>query len=149
MRADPAVESQVRADWLRGEARRLGFFKTGIARAQPLPGREKFDEWLRCGLHGEMRWMERQADKRRDPSLILPDVRSIVALAMNYYSGAEPPRRALAGMISRYARGDDYHTIVGNRLSRLLRSTERRFPGTRGLWYVDTGPVSEKAWASA
>jgi epoxyqueuosine reductase len=135
-------------EWLREEAARLGFSRVGVVRSGPLPGGERCDEWLRRGFHGEMTWIERQVPKRRDPSLILSGVRSMVVVAMDYYPGNEPPRTSLQGNVSRYARGRDYHDILGSRLDQLRKAVAVRHPEARGLWYVDSGPVAEKAWAS-
>lgn len=134
------------ASKIRDEARRLGFFKTGIAAARPLPDRDFFDDWLESGMHGEMRYMERQAEKRLDPRRILEDARSMLVLAMNYYAEAAVEHGRLKGMISRYARGDDYHAAVKDRLERLLEFIRRQEPSAQGICYADTGPVMEKVW---
>jgi epoxyqueuosine reductase len=133
---------------IREEALQLGFFKVGIAPVRPLPNGGHFRDWLRQGLHGSMDYMERQVPKRLNPARILPDVRSIVVLAMNYYTGCALTDSPLNGRISRYARGGDYHAAVGARLERLLDFIGQQQPSTEGLCYVDTGPVMEKAWGA-
>jgi len=133
---------------IRQEALRLGFFKVGIARAGPLPHEEHFTSWLREGFHGEMRYMERQAPKRRDPSLILANAQSLLVLALNYHTEDALSDAPLKGKISRYAWGHDYHTIVKNRLERLLDFIRSQEPSAHGLCYVDTGPIMEKVWGA-
>ncbi len=133
---------------IRDEARRLGFFKVGVARAGPLPGREHLQAWLETGMHGEMEYIKRQAAKRADPGLVLEHARSIVVLAMNYYSGQDFTHELLRGRISRYAWGGDYHIPVKARLSELRSFIEEQAPGIRCLDYVDTGPVMEKVWGA-
>jgi epoxyqueuosine reductase len=133
---------------IREEALKLGFFKMGISSARPLSDEGHFTDWLKCGLHGEMRYLERQAIKRRDPGLVLSNVRSILVFALNYYSGYELNDAPLKGKISRYAWGDDYHSIVKNRLEKLLEFIRSCEPLARGLCYVDTGPVMEKIWGA-
>ena len=133
---------------IRDEAYRLGFFKVGVTRAGPLPQAENFDRWLREEMHGEMAYMEHQAAKRRDPSLVLADARSLMVLAMNYNSGDAHSEDPLRGRISRYAWGDDYHLLMKERLQRLYAFIQREEPGARGLYYVDTGPVMEKVWGA-
>ncbi|HYJ90369.1 MAG TPA: QueG-associated DUF1730 domain-containing protein, partial [Pyrinomonadaceae bacterium] len=98
---------------IKARALEIGFHKVGIARAEPLKeeGARLF-EWLDAGYHGEMAWMQRWAEKRVDPSEILPDAKSVIALALNYYTPREHDSRPDAGKISRYAWGDDYHDIV-------------------------------------
>jgi epoxyqueuosine reductase len=133
---------------IRDEATRLGFFKVGFVSARTVPDVDHFTAWLEKGLHGDMRYLERQAEKRRNPELILPNAKSVLVLALNYYSGDEMPDSPMKGRISRYARGDDYHAIVVNRLEKLLEIIRRLEPAARGLCYADTGPVMEKAWGA-
>jgi epoxyqueuosine reductase len=133
---------------IREEARCLGFFKTGIAPARPLPHPDRFTTWVKEGFHGEMRYMERQALKRLDPALVFPDVRSLVLVAMNYYTGKTAGTDSLRGRISRYAWGNDYHEMVHKRLEQLLEFIRTMDASAQGLCYVDTGPVLEKVWAA-
>ena len=135
-------------DRIRAEARRLGFFKTGVARAGPLPRRQSFDAWLEQGMQGQMEYVARQADKRRNPDLVLEDVRSILILAMNYFSAADIQAESRQGLISRYALGDDYHRLMTDRLRELLAFIQREEPQAGGIYYADTGPVMEKAWGA-
>jgi len=134
---------------IREEALHQGFFRIGIAPVGPLPHEELFQTWLEKGLHGEMRYMERQATKRRNPRLVLSNAKSLLVLAMNYHTedflDDTPP---LKGKISRYAWGDDYHGLIKSRLERLLDSIQRMKPSAQGLCYVDTGPIMEKAWGA-
>ena len=95
-----------------------------------------------------MAWLERQAEKRRNPSLVLSDVRSILILAMNYYSRGSFSNDPLRGRISRYAWGEDYHPLIQSRLRGLLDSIVAMRPAARGLYYADTGPVMEKVWGA-
>jgi epoxyqueuosine reductase len=133
---------------IRAEARRLGFFKLGVAAAGPLPWKNHFDAWLARGMQGEMGYLARQAGKRRNPAMVLDGVRSIVVLAMNYYPGGTGPPGPLRGRISRYAQGEDYHRLIAERLRSLLDFIVRERPGTRGICYADTGPVMEKVWGA-
>ena len=133
---------------IRQEALRLGFFKIGITPARPLPEGERFEKWLRDGMHGEMAYMERQASKRRDPGLILEDARSLIIAAINYQSGDALSENPNHGKISRYAWGDDYHRVVKDRLQQLYAFIENEDTAARGLCYVDTGPIMEKVWGA-
>jgi epoxyqueuosine reductase len=133
---------------IRDVARQLGFFRTGIVRAGPLPDSSRLDQWLKQGMCGEMSYLERQSAKRRDPRLVLEGVRTIITVAINYHASGELTAEPLRGRISRYAWGDDYHLLVQPRLERLLDFLRDRVPGTRGIAFVDTGPVMEKSWAA-
>jgi epoxyqueuosine reductase len=133
---------------IRAEARRLGFFKMGVAAAGPLPWKSHFDAWLAQGMQGKMTYLVRQAGKRCNPALVLHDVRSILALAMNYYPGNTEFPDPLRGRISRYALCEDYHRLMAERLRSLLDFIMRERPGTHGIYYADTGPVMEKVWGA-
>ena len=133
---------------VREEAQRLGFFKVGITRIGLLPYDDHFERWLTKGWHGEMRYLERQAAKRRNPGLVLPNARSMLVLAMDYYAQKTLPDISLRGVISRYAQGNDYHKIVLDRLKALLRFIQNCEPSALGKCFVDTGPVMEKVWGA-
>jgi epoxyqueuosine reductase len=121
-----------------------GFTFAGITSADPFnTAADRLDEWLARRMHGTMSYMERNTDKRRDPKLIYPDTKSILALALNYYHPHQTPQLK----ISRYAWGDDYHEIIGTMLDELLRRIKSIIPEADGKYYVDTGPVLEKAVA--
>ena len=133
---------------IRNEALKIGFAKTGFAPAGKTPHMAHYYDWIRDGLHGEMRYLERQAEKRGDPDLVFPGVRSIIIAALNYYSGEDPPGSPLTGRISRYALSADYHSVVMSRLERLLRFIKSEVPEANGRCYTDTGPVMEKVWGA-
>lgn len=141
---DPALLS-VR---IRDQAQRLGFFKIGIAFVRPLPYAERFGEWLGEGMNGEMAYMKDQALKRQDPGLLLAGARSMLVLAMDYYNADTLVESPLRGRISRYASGGDYHRVIMDRLQDLLEWTRKEEPRVKGICYVDTGPVMEKAWGA-
>ena len=137
-------------DQIKSKARDIGFHKVGIAQARALwPESQRLAEWLAHGFNGEMRWMEREPEKRSDPRLIFPDARSVVSLALNYYTPHEhvdtDPSK---GKISRYAWGDDYHDVVREKLTLLLDWVKAEIPGADGKIYVDTAPIMDKAWAA-
>lgn len=135
-------------DRLRQKARELGFSNIGVARAEHLSAESvHLTEWLKRGYQAGMGWMERNREKRTDPSNIVPNARSVISLAMNYYTDGAHSDDPSVGKISRYAWGDDYHDVVGERVAELQRWLEEQMPGSKNRWYVDTGPVMDKAWA--
>jgi epoxyqueuosine reductase len=126
----------------------LGFDMVGIVRSGALnPERERLQEWLNRGLHGEMQWMARDPEKRTDPRLILPSARSVVVVALNYYTPHEHTDDPATGKISRYGWGDDYHDVVGERLKSLLAWIKQEWPEAEGKPCVDIQPMMDKAWA--
>jgi epoxyqueuosine reductase len=137
------------SDKIKARAREIGFHKVGIARAERLAdeGSHLF-EWLRTGYHGEMEWMERWADKRADPTLLLENARSVIAVAMNYFTPHEHASDMSKGKISRYAWGDDYHDVLKEKLFELSSWLEQEIPGVQTKAYVDTAPVMDKVWAA-
>ena len=134
---------------IRQHALRLGFSKVGRARAEVLSDPElRLREWLARGYHGEMKWMERDPAQRADPRKVFPASRSVVVVAMNYYTPHEHEVGAsLTGKVSRYAWGDDYHEVVGDRLRVLLAWIKERWPDAEGKVCVDIQPIMDKAWA--
>jgi epoxyqueuosine reductase len=130
------------------KAHDLGFQAVGVSRVtSDRPESTRLAEWLAHGYHGEMAWMARTAAKRKNPALLLPGIRAIVSLGMNYYSDDRPDDRPGQGRIARYARGADYHHILGERLDSLVAFLQAEAPDSLSRAYVDTGAVMEKAWA--
>ncbi|HUI05941.1 MAG TPA: tRNA epoxyqueuosine(34) reductase QueG [Verrucomicrobiae bacterium] len=139
-------------------ARELGFDLVGITSAKPPPHVNQFRGWLQNGFHGEMGYLERHAAKRAEPRRVLADARSVVVVAMNYFTGDSPPpsfghsvpakqgEGMGEGRVARYAWGErDYHEVLGEKLKRLADHVcEFGGPGTRALSYVDTGPILER-----
>ena len=129
-------------------AQELGFQAVGISRVpSDRPEALRLDEWLARGYEGEMTWMARNARKRKNPALLLPGIRCIVSVGMNYYTADSPDDRRGHGRIARYARGLDYHRMLGERLESLAAYIDREALDSKSRAYVDTGPVMEKAWA--
>ncbi|HJU56014.1 MAG TPA: tRNA epoxyqueuosine(34) reductase QueG [Pyrinomonadaceae bacterium] len=134
---------------IKEHARRLGFDKVGIVRADPLTReRERLEEWLGRGFQGEMRWMARDPEKRTDPRALLPEARSVVVVALNYYTPHRHAQDAATGKVSRYSWGDDYHDVVGDKLKQLLAWVKAEWPEAVGKVCVDIQPMMDKAWAA-
>jgi epoxyqueuosine reductase len=136
---------------LKAEARRLAFDLVGIAPAVSPPGLPSFRAWLDAGHAGEMAYMHRQAGPREDPRFILPGVRSVVMAGMNYKPPPPQPRareeRAIAGRVSCYASGEDYHAVLRQRLHQLLDWLRAEAPDCRGRAVVDSAPLLERDFA--
>jgi epoxyqueuosine reductase len=142
-------------------ATELGFDLCRIARAQVPPHAAEFRAWLADGSAGEMAWLERNAERRTDPEAVLPGVRSVVVLGMNYWNdecrmtnderssirhSSFVIRHSARGRIARYAWGDDYHDVIERKLRVLDEWLAAR--GGRQRCYVDTGPVLERDFAA-
>ena len=129
-------------------AREIGFDSCRIATCGSAPHAAAFRNWLDEGGNGEMGYMARGEEKRCDPQKVLPDARSIVVLALNYFHG-DPQAGgtpAATGRIARYAWGDDYHDLIETKLDKIGEFL-REFGGQQKC-YVDTGPVLERDHAA-
>ncbi|HEU4507759.1 MAG TPA: tRNA epoxyqueuosine(34) reductase QueG [Pyrinomonadaceae bacterium] len=125
-----------------------GFNKVGIAGASSLASEgRRLREWLARGYHGEMGWMARDVHKRIDPREIFPDARSVVVVALNYYTPHQHQQNPATGKVSRYAWGDDYHDVVKAKLTSLLAWIREQEPLAEGKVCVDIQPTMDKAWA--
>jgi epoxyqueuosine reductase len=125
-----------------------GFNKIGIVGATSLEDEgRRLREWLARGYHGEMSWMARDVEKRIDPRDIFPQARSVVVVALNYYTPQQHQQNPATGKVSRYAWGDDYHDVVKAKLASLLKWIREREPQAQGKICVDIQPAMDKAWA--
>ena len=124
---------------LKQRAGELGFDPVGLTRLGPVASYPEFVKWLEKGYAGEMSYLQRGANKRQDTRLPFAEVRSAVVVALDY-GGKQP-----SGPIARYARGDDYHDVMLQRLEVLHEWIENECGHeVRGKAYVDTGPILER-----
>ncbi len=119
----------------------LGFSAIGVADAQSPQG-DGLSNWLAAGEHAGMEWMERHLEARLNPSLVLPDVKSIIMLSYEY---SRTDQRREAGRIARYAQGEDYHKLLAPKLSDLDELLQSY--GGKQRCFSDSGPVSERFFA--
>jgi len=132
---------------LKHRALELGFDAVGIAALAPNPHAAELDRWLAAGYAGTMRYLERQAGRRKDPRRILPHAARAVVTLTNYCHEATPPGSAGTGRVAQYARSGDYHDVLGGRLERLATLLRALVPGAATRCYVDAGPVPERELA--
>lgn len=130
---------------LKARAAELGFLACGITDPSPPPNGDRLDAWLAKGYAGTMRYLHRQARRRKDPRLNVPEALAVVVLLENYYAPDAPPDLE-APRVAKYARGEDYHRVTLGRLARLARFLLER--GARVAHpYADDGPVPERELA--
>lgn len=139
------------AERVKADALQLGFDLVGITSPAPSKHLPYYERWLSEGRHGEMAYLAQPAARARRADLkkTLADVRSVVVVGMDYLADrAEEPPPPDLGVIARYARGRDYHRVLGRKLCALLERIARRaaVPVT-GRAYVDTGPLLERELA--
>lgn len=110
---------------------------------------EEFDQFLNSSYHGEMKWLEEKADRRKNPLVLWPETKSIIMLGMNYGPDANPLEfleYKEHGNISVYALGKDYHDVIKKRLKQIARQIHREYDVEVKV-FVDTAPVMEKPLA--
>jgi len=137
------------AQSLKAEAQTLGFDYAGAAPAIDARGFPKFDAWLANGFHGEMEYMETRRLAYQHPEHVLPQVRSVMMLAMSYHVD-HPSREAQPGQgrVARYAWGQvDYHDYIHKKLKQLCKFTKELDPDVRVRGVVDTAPLLEREFA--
>ena len=133
---------------IKQKAIEIGFHKIGIVAADAMTAeRSNLEEWLANGFHGEMLWMEREPAKRTDPRILFPPAKSVIVVALNYYTPHNHENDPGEGKISRYAWGDDYHDVLKEKLRVLLEWIKSQHPEAEGKICVDTSPIMDKAWA--
>jgi epoxyqueuosine reductase len=137
-----------RKDQIKIIARQLGFEKIGFSPAEPILSEiGRLTAWLDKNYHGDLSWLAKTESLRLDPLKFLPGTKTIISLAANYYNKAEYPREIKRGKVSRYAWGDDYHSVITDRLEKLLSFVKSLIPSAQAKTCVDNDPVLEKYWA--
>ena len=130
------------------KAKQIGFDLVGFAKVEELTKEtSNLEKWLEKKYHGEMDYMQRNFEKRKDVSKILPSAKSVISLGMNYYTDDQYSKQKEKGKISRYAWGKDYHLVIWEKLNELENELKEIDPEFESKSYVDTGPVMDKAWA--
>jgi epoxyqueuosine reductase len=131
---------------VKAEAKRLGFDFCGISKAEFLEEEApRLENWLNKNMHGQMDYMANHFDKRLDPRLLVDGAKSVISLLFNYYP--EQEQRTDAPKISKYAYGEDYHTVIKNKLKEFLNTLEEKVGKINGRVFTDSAPVLDKAWA--
>ena len=132
---------------MKERARELGFANVGITNLAPTPHHQALDDWLAAGYAGTMRYMHRQAERRKEPARILPGAQRCVVVSYNYYRRRQPLPES-AGRVAMYVLGRDYHIALArplHALAELVASLGGRDSIARA--YIDAGPVPERELA--
>lgn len=130
---------------IKSKAYEVGFQKIGISSPkEPLKYNNYFDEWFSSGKNGTMQWLENRKEERKDIYNYFPEVKSVISLAVNYYTDNENSQVKF----SKYAHGVDYHIIVKQKLNALLDFIKASLSqNVKGVLCVDSSPIMEKHWA--
>jgi len=135
--------------FIKKKANSLGFFYCGFSKATFLEEEAKqLETWLNKKYHGKMSYMENYFDKRLDPRLLVDGAKTVISLLLNYFP-KEKQTLSDEGIpkISSYAYGEDYHTVIKDKLKTLMSEIKDGFGEINGKAFVDSAPVMDKAWA--
>ena len=137
------MNSRYLTDKIKAEAKSLGFFSCGIAKAESVDNitADNYRRWIAEGHHASMHYLADNIDKRLDPRLLMDGVKSIICVALSYAPSVTIPSDQY--QIAYYAYGKDYHDVMKQKLHTLAAAcgitTYRAF--------CDTAPVLERYWA--
>lgn len=130
------------------KAKELGFDLIGFAKAELLNTEVSFlKKWLANKYNAGMSYMERNIEKRLNVKEILPSAKTVISLAVNYFVDNDFPQKNDVGKVSRYAWAKDYHYIIWEMLEKFIDELQTINKNFEAKFYVDTGPVMDKAWA--
>lgn len=139
-------------DDITNKARELGFETVGFTAPDAIAGAQQdLQAFLAQGYHGDMGWMERNSEKRANPSVLWPEAKSIILVGHNYAPANNPLDKLqdkTVGNISCYAQNKDYHDVMKKKLRQLARWLVENHDCDVKL-FVDTAPVMEKPLAEA
>jgi epoxyqueuosine reductase len=107
----------------------------------------RLEEWLKRGYHGKMGYLANHFDKRLDPTLLVPGARSVISLVYPYFPKKELFTQPGDFKVAKYAYGEDYHTVVREKLRQLFEEMHGEVGEIAGRVFVDSAPVMERAWA--
>jgi epoxyqueuosine reductase len=106
----------------------------------------RLENWLNKNQHGQMSYMENNFDKRLNPTLLVDGAKSVVSLLLNYFPSELQNQESYK--ISKYAYGQDYHSVIKEKLNELLFSIQENIGAVDGRAFVDSAPILDKAWAA-
>ena len=132
---------------IRSKAKSLGLLDCVILPVSFLEEeKEPLQKWLTEGMNGEMKYMERNFEKRLNPSLLFENAKTIIVGLLNYFP-SETQKDTSAPVLSKYAYGTDYHFVFKEKLHFLLEFIQTEIQECNGRAFVDSAPVLERAWA--
>jgi len=132
---------------IKAESIRLGFLTCGISKAGFLEEEApRLETWLNQNMNGQMSYMENHFDKRLNPTLLVDGAKSVISLLLNYYPAELQNQDSYK--VSKYAYGQDYHSVIKEKLNELLYFIQTEIGEVSGRAFVDSAPVLDKAWAA-
>ena len=133
---------------IKSKAFELGFHKVGISKAVPTPNeKERLELWLSKNKNASMKWLYNRKDERGEIHKYFNNAKSVISVGLNYFTGFNQKDINSDYKFSNYAWGEDYHTIVKQKLYQLLHWINESEKSIKGVVCSDTSPVMEKVWA--
>ena len=134
--------------YIKDKATEIGFEKIGITKATATNDEKvRLEKWIKNNHHGSMSWIEKRKDERGNIFNYFKEVKSVISIGVNYYSGYDQDQIKSNSKFSNYAWGEDYHDIIKSKLYTLLNDITANYPHIKGIASVDTSPIMEKVWA--
>ena len=134
--------------YIKDKATEIGFEKIGITKATATKDEKvRLEKWIKNNHHGSMSWIEKRKDERGKIFNYFKEVKSVISIGVNYYSGYDQDQIKSNSKFSNYAWGEDYHDIIKSKLYTLLNDITANYPDIKGIVCVDTSPIMEKVWA--
>ncbi len=141
------LNKQMLSNLIKTKAKKLGFFDCGISKAEYLTAdADKMEEWLSHGNHGGMSYLERNRDKRYNPTLLVDDAKSVITVLYNYYPNQKLSENNKLN-ISKYAYGTDYHYVIKDKLKQLLSVITDKTTCQNARVFTDSAPILDRVWA--
>jgi len=133
---------------IKKKAIELGFDICGIAASRPLIEREEvLKNWCSAGMNDCMNYLSRDFEKRINPDYLVPGAKSLIITGLSYYTDKKQKNPGVP-VLSKYAYGESYHTVIKRKLGKLLSYIQTIYPEAEGRAFVDSAPLLEKAWAT-
>ncbi len=134
---------------IRREVFAVGAYACGVVRAMPVTAEAvaRYEEWLADGNAGNMDYLGRYGEVRRDPRLLLDGegARTLIVTLFAYQDNVHPAEGV--PYIAHYALGQDYHDVLRRRLKTVIGQLRPRFGGKWRIC-VDSAPLMERYWAA-
>lgn len=134
--------------FIKQAAKDVGFDFCGISKAEFLEEQAPIlENWLRKNMHGEMKYMENYFDLRLDPTKLVEGSKSVISVLLNYFP-SETPSDKDAPKISKYAYGKDYHFVIKDKLTEMVKQMKLKIGDFNARIFTDSAPVMDKVWAA-
>ena len=144
----PSSNPEGIAERILKKASKFGFDSAGWTKASPPLDFVFFSQWLSNGMHGEMNYLDKHRDARSDPNSILPGVKTILMVSMNYKPETNITEiNGFSGKIARYARGPDYHEMLWGKLDKFGQELAEMLPELSWRGITDSAPLLERGYA--